>query len=341
MRAPRFRIRPMRRITAILFALALLGCDHNEKDSHTEVFKTPQALLADRRAKQLTAHKDLAISVLRFSRPDIEAKNSDGTSILVQADGITRPIDLLPVEEQLVHHSNEERAILRRYLDAQLRPFDFERLKSLGWDQVKKQASFELVNAAGLKEMQNAAGDSTLQSVSIVSNVFRVTVIRRGGQVVSVPVTASLLEAWKVSPTAIDAAAMQNLRDVLSGSAEKFLESLVFGPAGNSGSLKPGTDPAVILLPEFLLAVQKAWKTQDNLVLFAPSSSGIVFVEQHNQRLLDTLAPQWKKQLTATPSPLSDQFLLRDAERISLFAHTPTTKPATVPATKPAPYFVH
>lgn len=333
----------MRCITALSMALAILtipGCDHNEKDSHTEVFKTPRELLADRRAKQLAAHKDLAISVLRFSRPDLEAKAAEGTSIIVQADGITRPIDLLPAEEQLVNHSNEERAMIRRYLDEQLRPFDFERLKSLGMERAKKQVTFELVSAAGLKELQMIAGASVLQSISIVSNVHRVTVIRRS-ETVTVPVTVSLLEAWKVSPNAIDAAAMQNLRDVLSNSGEKFLETLVFGPAGNSGSLKPGVDPAVILLPEFLTAVQKVWKTEDNLVLFAPSSSGIVFVEQHNQRLLDTLAPQWKKQLIAMPSPLSDQLLLRDVEKLSLFAYTPATKPATVPATKPAPYFVH
>lgn len=335
------RIIAMRRITALLFFLTLLGCDHNEKDSHTEVFKTPQELLGERRAKQLAAHKELAISVLRFSRPDLQASTADGSSIAVQADGVSQPIDLLPVEEQLVHHSNEERAIIRRYLDTQLQSFDFERLKSLGLERVKKQASFEIVNTARLQEMQKAAGSSALQSQSIVSNVFRVTVIRQGETTAPVPVTAALVEAWKVLPTAVDAAAMQNLRDALSSSSDQFLETLVFGPAGNSGSLKPSTDPAVILLPEFLSAVQKAWKSQENLVLFVPSSTGIVFVEQHNQRLLDTLAPQWKKQLIASPGPLSEQFLLRDAEKISLFAYSPATKPATVPATKPKPYIVH
>ncbi len=334
----------MRCITALFFAVAALapfGCEHHEKDSHTEVFKTAQDVVVERRAKQLTAHKELAISVLRFSRPDLEAKSAEGTSISVQADGVTRPIDLLPIEEQLVRHAADERAILRRYLDVQLRPFDFERLKLLSIDRVMKQASFELVNTAGLKEMQQNVGESRLQSVPVVSNIFRVTVIRRGESTVTVPVTAALLEAWKVSHTAVDAAAMENLREGLNNAGENFLESIVFGPAGCSGSLKSGIDPAVILLPEFLTAVQKAWKMQDNLVIFAPAPGGIVMVEQHNQRLLDLLVPQWKKQLATMPSALSEQFLLRDAQGISLFAYAPTTKPATVPATKPAPYFVH
>ena len=330
----------MRRLTALIVFLTLAGCNHHEQDSHTEVFKTPQETIAERRTRQLAAHKELALSFLRFARLDIEAKLADGTSIQVQADGVTRTIDLLPIEEQMVRHSNEERAIVRRYLEEQLKPFDFDRLKSLGFERVQKQVAFELVNTQSLAEMQKSAGASPLHSVPVMTNLHRLTVIRHDLKGAGIPATAALLEAWKVQQSDLDGAAMENLRDHLNAAGETFFATVAFGPVGNTGNLKSGVDPAVILLPEFLSAVQKAWKTRSNLVVFLPSPTGIVFVEQRNQKLLDLMVPLWKKQLMAMPNPLSDQLLLRDAEKISYSDYAPTTKPATVPATKPKPYIV-
>jgi hypothetical protein len=337
------------RFTLVVSALLLWigGCGGSAgTDSHTEVFKTADAVATDRLQKQLEAHKELAVSVLRFSRHDVEAKAAQGTTITVSADGVTQPIDLAPIEQELLHHQNEERAILRRYLDEQLRPFDLERLKILGFDRARAMAGFTLVNSHDLTDLQKQAGDSPLRSVKLVSDLYRVTVIRRAdptaAAAVIVPVTASLTEAWDASPTAVDAAAMENLRGVLSATGDNLVETLAFGIRGKSGSLKSGVDPAVIVLPEFLAAVRKAWKTQDNLVLFVPSATGISFVEEHNQKLLDTLVPQWKKILVSTPNALCDQLLLRDEEKLSLFAYQPATKPATKPAaTKPEPYIVH
>jgi hypothetical protein len=179
--------------------------------------------------------------------------------------------------------------------------------------------------------------------VQVVANLYRVTVIRRPPPASTlVPVTAALADAWQAALAEIDSAAMQNLRDGLA-TAGDFIEVLAFGPRGRSGTLKANVDPAVILLPEFLAAVQREWKTSDNLVLFLPAASNVTFVEQHNVPLLDLLVPQWKRVLGANPNPLYQQLLLRDAERLSPFAHEPTTKPAATrpAATKPAPYFVH
>jgi hypothetical protein len=178
--------------------------------------------------------------------------------------------------------------------------------------------------------------------VQVVANLYRVTVIRRPPPAsTQVPVTAALADAWQAAPGEIDAAAMQNLRDGLA-TASDFVETTTFGPSGRSGALKGNVDPAVILLPEFLAAIQREWKTSDNLVLFLPATSSITFVEQHNVRLLDLLVPQWKRNLSSTPDALYGQLLLRDAERLSPFGHEPATKPATRPAaTKPAPYIVH
>ena len=105
-----------------------------------------------------------------------------------------------------------------------------------------------------------------------MTNLHRLTVIRRDPKGAGVPVTIALLEAWKAQPSDLDGAAMQNLRDGLNAAGEPFFDTVAFGPVGNTGNLKSGVDPAVILLPEFLTAVQKAWKTQDNLVFFAPAT---------------------------------------------------------------------
>jgi hypothetical protein len=332
-------------ILALAASLLLLipACSHPGQDSHTEVFKTAQDAAADRLAHQLQAHKDLAVSVLRFSRPDIDAKPADGTSITLAADGVTRSIDLAPIEEQLLQHQAEQRAILRKFLDEQLHPFDFDRLKSLGFAKVRNQITFLLVNDQTLGEMQTQAGYSPLRQQQIVSNLYRVAVARRPGatQSVTVPITDALTVAWHVSAAEIDAEAFQNLRAALTAAGDELIETIAFGPRGKSGSLKSSVDPAVILLPEFLAAVQKAWNSGDNLVLFAPSPTGITFVEEHNQKLLDLLVPQWMKILVSTPSPLCSQLLQRDSQKLSLFAYTPTTQPASKPATRPTTYIVH
>jgi hypothetical protein len=331
-------------LISVLFApLLVVGCGPKAQDSHTEVFQTAQQGAAERLARQLQAHKELAVSVLRFSRPDVTAKPADGTSITVSADGVTRAIDLAPIEDQLLHHENEQRAIVRKYLDEQMRPFDFERLKGMGFGKVQKQVAFALVNDRTLAEMQKQAGDSPLLQSKVVTNLYRVTVVRREQPAaVTVPLTAALAEAWRTPAEQVDAAATQNLRESLATAGDNLVETLAFGPRGKSGSLKSGVDPAVILSPEFLKAVQGAWKSTDNLVLFAPSGTGITFVEEHNAGLLELLVPQWKKILVSTPNPLSDQLLLRDGEKLSVYAYTPATKPSTKPAaTKPAPYIVH
>ena len=324
------------------FALMLIaGCEHHEKDSHTEVFKTPEQSAADRWARQLQAHKELAVSVLHFSRPDIEAKSGEGSTIVLQADGVTRIVDLKPVEERIAHHANEERAILRTYLEGELRPFDVQRLRTVGFERVKQQAAFVLVNDKGRHEMQAAAGTSPILSTEVVTDLYRISVIRRAGQTAPLPITAELAEAWRVRSTDIDAAAMRNLLDSLNASGDGFIETIPFGPAGRTGNLKSDVDPAVILLPEFLVVVQRVWKTADDLVLFVPATGGIMFVEQHSQKLLDLQVPMWKKQLAAASSPLCEQFLLRGSEKLVFFSYVSTTQPATVPATKPVPYIAH
>src|SRR5260221_12647465 len=83
---------PMQRVFNLLFLLATVtGCSSPGHDSHTEVFKTSEEVAADRLARQLQSHKELAVSVLRFSRPDVEVKPADAANVTVSADGVTQP----------------------------------------------------------------------------------------------------------------------------------------------------------------------------------------------------------------------------------------------------------
>jgi hypothetical protein len=233
---------------------------------------------------------------------------------------------------------------MRRHLDAQLRPFDVERLKAIGFERSKQLVGFELLDRRRLEELQQTNGDAPLRFSPIATNLMRVTVIRRSNTGVVVPMTAALAEAWHVSTAEVDAAGMQNLRQQLSSAGDSLFETIAYGPMGRSGELKPGVDVAVILLPEFLTAVQKTWNSKDDLVLCVPGPAGISFAESGNTKLLDLLVPRWKRVLTSTPDAPTNQLLLRGAERITLFSYTPTTMPttgaATKPATKPEPYIV-
>src|SRR5579862_394755 len=111
----------------ILLALILTGCHPEKNDSHTEVFKTPEQTSIERRTQLLKSHQDLAITLLKFSHPDVTAKPAD-TGIAVQADGLQKQIDLAPLEDQLERHSGNERLILSSFLRQQMQPFDQQRL---------------------------------------------------------------------------------------------------------------------------------------------------------------------------------------------------------------------
>src|SRR5882672_11339939 len=169
----------MRPIHWLAIFLGVAGCGHQEKDSHTEVFKTPQQAVTERQARMLQSHKELAISVLRFARPDIEAKVADGSTVTLAADGVTRAVDLASIEPEMVRRPNEERAILRRYLEGQMRPFDAERVKAMGFDNVKSMAAFELMDRRRLEDLQALTGEAQIRSMPVLTNLNRVTVIRR------------------------------------------------------------------------------------------------------------------------------------------------------------------
>src|SRR5947209_10549800 len=152
----------------VTLPLALAGCSHQEKDVHTEVFQTPEQVASERREKLLASHKELAVSVLKFARPDISAKPAAGGEITVAADGVTEAIELTPIEDELAQNATKERAVLRRYLDAQLKSFDERRVRELGFEKLRPFIRFGLANESGMEAMRKSLGGARLHETSIL-----------------------------------------------------------------------------------------------------------------------------------------------------------------------------
>lgn len=328
----------IKRILPLALLALLSGCGEKGVDSHTEVFKTADEIADYRREKLLASHKELAVSVLRFARPDLAVKAGEAGAIDVSADGITQSIDLLPIEPDMANNSNRERAILRKYLDAQLRPFDERRVRELGFEKVKEALRFDLLNEGGLAALQATAGTSKIRAMQVVSGLYRVTMVHRPGA--TVPVIEQLIAAWHTTGEAVDSAATDAMRAVLRSAGDKAFDTTSYSTVGRTGTLR--VDAGVIVLPEFLDAVHKAWRTNDNLVLAAPSSRGVQFMESQNTRLAEIVLPQWRQLIVTSPDPLYSMMLLRTQDGLSPFIpREAKPTPATVPATKPIPYFVH
>jgi hypothetical protein len=333
------RIAAMQRIlcSLILICTALLGCHPEKNDSHTEVFKTPDQLATDRNKQLLQSHQELAISVLKFARPDLQTQITE-TGIVARADGVEKQIDLLQIENELIHNANHERPIIRRYLDTQLRPFDQQRLQTLGFDKVRPMVRYELVNRGQLEQMQKDYPRAPICSAEIVPNLFRATVIQSGGT--EIPVDRTMLQTWHIGDAELDAAAGAALKQIIAQAGPNLFETINYPTFGDCGALK--VDGSVMLAPEFLAAVQQQWKTTDNLVVFMPSPHSVQFVASHNQKLLGLLNPQWQKVVGSLADPLYKLLLLRSADSISAYVFTPVSKPAvTQPATKPEIFIVN
>jgi hypothetical protein len=326
-------------MTTAAFSLlaCIAGCVDKGVDSHTDVFKTADQIADARREKLLETHKELAVSVLKFSRPDLTVKPGAAGTIDVSADGLTQPIDLIPIELQMASQSNRERTVLRKYLDEQLRPFDQRRVRELGFEKLKPSLRYQLANGHDLKAMQTAAGTSKILSTQVVSDLSRAIVVQRPGGPIAV--TNEIVTAWHTTPAAVDGATVDAMRKMFRDAGDKAFETTSYSSVGQTGTLR--VDAAVIVLPEFLDAVHKAWHTTDDLILAVPSPRGAQFMESHNTRLAELVVPQWRRLLVSTTNSLYPMLLLDSKNGLQPYVAEVTTKPA--PATKPKEktYIVH
>src|SRR5215212_2733299 len=79
---------------ALVGILLVCGCSETTPDTNTEVFKTPDEVMATRRAQQQESWKKTAIEVLKDERPDVSARPEQGVAIVIASDGARQRVDL-------------------------------------------------------------------------------------------------------------------------------------------------------------------------------------------------------------------------------------------------------
>jgi hypothetical protein len=329
--------RGSRLLRLLLLPLALSGCVRTGEDSNTQVFRTRQQVARDRAILQRAAAVKTAVSVVAFDRPDIAAHASGDFAVALAADGITRIVDLTPIGEELVK-ADDQRPIVRHFLAKQLPIFDRDRVIALG-GQIAARVEPRLASGKQvdrLSEQAKAAGGGSgpLPAVHIVTDLNWVPVVSVGGGAAQVPLDAELLRKCHLAETDVMRAALDNLDKTPAG--EPVYTVTDFPNLGPCGHLKPGVNPAVVLLPHFANDMRAAWKTDDNLVVFLPSAGGVMFVERKKEKLLDKLIPQWRQILAGAADPLCENFLVIGGEKPELLTYAPTTQVFVAPASKPA-----
>ncbi|HEY7115207.1 MAG TPA: hypothetical protein VH475_01400 [Tepidisphaeraceae bacterium] len=323
----------------------LIGCSSQTgPDSNTAVFKTPEQAVEARKHKLMQDWQEMAAKIANAERPDIKTRKApEGFALIMSADGLEQPLDLAPLTETLTSASvvGKERDPIRAYLLQHFPPFDRVRLKALGFARVRSMLMPYLAN---LKESQELAGGNTLITNRVVIDLNWLPVVRWPGSDAQTPVEEEVATSWKTPADQVSAAAMENLRQSFTSRSVAAFETVDLPGMGRYGTLRTGVDPAVILLPEFLSAVRKDWKSTDDLVLFLPSRHSVNFLERKNERLLNQMIPQWTTLYTRLADPLIGTMVLDGEHGLALFSYTPPTAPGAKPATRPATkrvYIVH
>jgi hypothetical protein len=326
--------------------IGLAGCGgQTGPDSNTQVFKTPEAASAARRAKLEQDWRELAARVANGERPDVQTREAtDGLAVVFAADGVEQRVDLSPLTEKLINANGKEREPIRAYL-AELWPaFDRMRLKAIGFAKAAPMLRPLLVNMKQTQALTPAGQPGHAPIVNpVVIDLNWVPVVRWPASGAQTPVEAEVTESWKTSPQHVSEAALGNLRKEFTASTVPAFETMDLPGMGRYGTLRGGVDASVVLLPEFLAAVRQAWKTSDDLVLFLPSRNVVNFIERKNERLLDRMIPEWSRRVGQLTDPLIGQTVLDGDSGLSLLNYAPkaaATKPATAPATKRV-YIVH
>ena len=328
----------MPRLCLLLLVIGVSACtSQTGPDANTEVFKTPEQAGDYRRQRLRSDWADLAARIANAERPDIRTiRASDGFALLASADGVQRRIDLTPISEQLSDGQGKEREPIRIYLARELPKLDRDRLIAIGFARAQPLLWPHLANSKQLSEMGVAGRDEKPIARQVVVDLFNVPVARWPGSEARSAIDSGVARDWKIPEEEIIAAAMQNLRRSIEGTGIAF-ETQDLPGMGRYGSLRGATDPAVVLLPEFLTQVRQQWNTTDDLILFMPSRSSMTFTESKNTRLLDRMVPEWSKLYANVSEPLIPTMLVAGDKGLSLSNYRPATLPTTGPTTRPGP----
>jgi hypothetical protein len=313
----------------------VVGCSSQVgSDSHTEVFQTAREAAEARKKKLLVEWQELASKIANGERADVKTRKGEGFTLVMSADGVERPVDLSPLTERLSSANGKEGAILREYLAGQWPEFDRERLRAMGFEKVKGRLRPYLMNG---KEA-GAIPKALVNPVVIDLNWAPMVRWEESGK--GSAVDREVVSAWGVSEREVNEAALANLRGEV-GKLGALFQTTDLPGLGRYGSLRPGVEASVVLLPEFLSAVRKEWKSADDVVVFMPSRTSISFTERGNRKLLDWMIPEWGKMYAKVEEPLITQRVLVGEGGVVLFSYAPATGPATkAGTTKPTGYIV-
>ncbi|HEV8607698.1 MAG TPA: hypothetical protein VGQ99_20350, partial [Tepidisphaeraceae bacterium] len=291
----------------ILLPLSLLiGCAETTPDTNTQVFQTVDEVAAARRAQQQKDWKAAAIDVLHEERPDISATPDTSLAIILTADGIRDRLDLSELAPTLTAQPDQIHAILREQLLRQLIPFDQERLARASFQDLRKRIRPMLFNGADVQELSTQLG-SQLPTRTIFADLYWLPVIRWDAPRPATPIGPKPLASWKIPNDEINQLALANLA---TDPVEGTFDVTAFGALGRILTLKPTTDPAILLSPNFLPTARRALQTTDNLALLLATPNDVRFVESQNKKLLDSLYPGWKHIITNNRKALARQPLL-------------------------------
>lgn len=315
--------------------LLLAGCSSQTgPDANPQVFKTPEQAQATRKAKLLLDWQEMTERFANADRPDISTTKAEGFAVKMSADGVDRTVDLTPLHERLTANTGKEREPIRAFLAQQFPELDRARLKKLGFDRAAPMFRPMLANMKRTAELTPADAAQAPVVNRVVIDLNWIPAVNWPGSQARTAIDADVLSAWGVPAERVNAAALENLRKTLPADADQIFETTELPGLGRYGSLRADVDPAILLLPDFLAAVRKAWNTADDLVISFPSMRTINFCERKNEKLLKALIPTWQAIKAADPMITT---LLLDADAgLSLCDFKPTepAKPATVPTTK-------
>jgi hypothetical protein len=344
------RFMSMRRFTNIvtgalvLAGLAVGGCStETGPDSHTDVFKTAGEATEARRAKLRQEWLELATRIANAERPDVKTRRVDPFSLVLSADGVEQTVDLSPLTEKLVNANGREREPILAYLAERWPEFDRARLKAIGFERARPMLTPYLANAKQTQEMREKAGGREPVTNAVVIDLNWVPVVRWPGTSAQTPVEQEVATAWNAPAKRVSEAALENLRKAFVAGDRSVVETTDLPGQGRYGSLRTGVDAAVVLLPEFLAAVRKEWKTTDDIVAFIPSRNSVNLLERKNERLLNMMIPQWQSRFAKLTDPLIGQSILIGDSGLSLLSYAPPTAATKPAATKPTTrvYIVH
>jgi hypothetical protein len=329
-------------ILVALAGLTMAGCSKQTgPDSNTAVFKTAEQATAARKQKLLVDWQEMAAKIANAERPDIRTIKAPGFALQLSADGVTQTLDLTPLSEKLMDSMGKEREPIRAYLAQKVPEFDRARLKALGFERVRAMLYPYVANTKQTTAL--AAPDTGKAPITnaVVLDLNWVPVARWPGTAAQTPIDADVVAAWRVSEAQVNAAAMANLRAALARETQLGFETIDLPGLGRYGSLRSDVDPTIILLPEFLAAVRKEWKTDSDLVISFPSRTTVNFLERKNEKLLNRMIPEWTKMYGTVTEPMVSTMILVGDGGLSLLNYAaPSTKPATAPATKPRVHIV-